>query len=259
MQNLINTRYFKNEISKLSLWDNIVFCDIDWTIYRNSLFLDLLELLIKDWYVSQNKITKYNKYKNAWKNREMSYDDFLMYGVIEIFENLIKSKKFEKSEMIKYSNYIIKNNWKLILTYTMNELKRLQKIWYKIIFISWSPLEIVKLFVKMYDFDLWFWTYLVSDKNGIYTGERDVLASTKNKIFLINYIKQLISPNNVISFWDTNWDYDMIISWDYWVAVNPSKELYSKIKNNENVLVVIERKDLILELKKEDRDYIIFY
>jgi len=71
MEKFLQSNYFLKEIGKINYNNKIVFCDIDGTIYRNSLFLDLLENLIEDGYISQYKVAQYNKYKKKWKNREI--------------------------------------------------------------------------------------------------------------------------------------------------------------------------------------------
>lgn len=257
MNDFIKTNQFNESINKINKNDKIVFCDIDWTIYRNSLFLDLLYVFIEDWIVPKEKIQKLEELKNAWKNRKNTYDDYVRYGVSEIYEKIIT--QIDRKYLIKASEKVVENNWSQILTYTLNKLKELQKEGYKIIFISWSPIELVDVFTKKYGFDIWFWTYSKYLENWMFNGEFDILASSKNKILLINYIKSLINPPHVIALWDTNWDYDMLINSDQWYAINPTNELYSKIQNENNINVIIERKDLILELDKNARNNINFY
>lgn len=256
MENFFVSESFQKEIKSINVWDKLVFCDIDWTIYRNSLFLDLVELLIADGIISKYKATLYKKYKKQWKNREIWYEKFLMFAVIDVFEKLIKSKKLHYSQIVEYTKLIIKNNGKHILTYTLNKLQELKDQWYKIIFISGSPMAMVKSFSKLYNFDVWLWTYLWVDNNWYFNGNRIVLASSESKLQVIDYILNKYRPEHTISFWDTNGDYWMLNITDLWVAINPVDELYKDILNHENISVIIERKDLILEMDAKARQYI---
>ena len=256
MEKFLQSNYFLKEIGKINYNNKIVFCDIDGTIYRNSLFLDLLENLIEDGYISQYKVAQYNKYKKKWKNREIWYEEFLMYAVIDIFEKLIKTKKLHSSTFMKYTKKILKDNWKHILTYTMDTLKNLQNKWYKVVFISGSPLLMVKEFAKMYNFDIWLGTLLDKDKEWYYNWNCTVLASSESKEEIIKTILNEINPTHTISLWDTKWDLWMLLITDIWVAINPAAELYNAVKEEESILVIIERKDLIIELDKKARQYI---
>lgn len=249
------TKIFFDAIKKINKNAKIAYCDIDWTIYRNSLFLDLVDRLIMDWYINNNQINKYNKYKTAWKNRQINYETFLMYAV-EIFETLIKKQKINVNVFKKYAKEIIKSNGKLVFTYTLNKLKELQKEWFTIIFISGSSIEMVQEFTKLYGFDIWLGSLTWVDSDWYLNWERVVIASSQAKLDIINNINYYIQPSYVISFGDTNWDYEMLLNSNYWYAINPTTELYAKIKNNHNISAIIERKDLIIEIPKDARNYI---
>jgi len=251
--NLKKSQTFKKAMLKLEKWDKVVYCDIDWTIYRDSLFLDVVDFLIKDWFISKTKSQKYQTLKKQWKNREINYEDFLMYTVLEIYEKVLH--KIPYNYLVNIAPKIIKNKGKRVFLYTLNKLRELQSQWYKIIFISGSPLVLVHAFAKKYWFDIWLWSY--SSKDNRWNLKREfVLASNTAKMEVIEYINNLIKPSHIISFGDTTWDFSMLANADIWYAVNPTAWLYSKIKDIENIIVVVERKDLVLEMNSNVRKYI---
>lgn len=250
METFINSFQFQREVANLNYWDKIIYCDIDWTIYRNSLFLDLIDILINDWYVSQNKIQTYNKLKKQWKIRKINYEDFLKYTIVEIFEKILTKLPYNYIKNV--SNTIINSQWWHVFIYTFNKLKELQAQWYKVIFISGSPMLIVQAFARKFNFDVALWTFLSKNWNWNLKIEY-VLANSINKSNIISYINNNINPSHIIAFGDTTWDFWMLEGANLWYAINPTEWLYEKIKLNENIIVIIERKDLILEINKTAR------
>ena len=256
MKKFLKNKMFIEQLKTLNKWDKIVYCDIDGTIYRDSLFLDIINYFINDGLVDNESIERYNYLKSEWKNRNIGYEEFLMYTITWIFEKVLNKINIDYIYNIWYS-IIEKNSWK-VFVYTLEQLKKYQNNWYKIIFISWSPLELVYLFSKEYEFDIALWSLLST--NNQWTLESDyVLASSQAKIEVVNYINNLYQPSDTIAFWDTSWDYDMLINSSLWYAINPTYELYNKIKDIDNILVIIERKDLILKINKESRKYISYF
>lgn len=251
--------FIQKNISSIKKWDKMVFCDIDWTIYRNSLFLDILTYLIKE-YENQNiknnekinkLILKYFENKNKWKTRKINYEEFLEIS-INLFLEFLNIINFDKLKNI--IEKISKNIKPLFFKFTNEKLLEYKKQWYKIIFISWSLDLIVKNFVDKFNFDIWIWSYLEewedNNKSIKYT---HIMATNENKIKAIKYIIKEKEPSDIISFGDTNWDYEMLTIANKWYAINPTNELYEKIREKNNIDVILERKDLILNLDYNSR------
>lgn len=246
----------KKEISKIKKWGSIVYCDIDWTIYRDSFFLDILYVLIDEYskYMDSEKIEIFAEKKHQWKKREISYKEYLMYWIFELFEPLIEKEIISYEYLLEKSKVILDAKGHYNIVFTMNYLKDMQKDWKQVVFISWSPMIIVKLFAELHGFDISFWTYLDINEKWFITKDRIILASSKAKMWLIEHINNLKEIDETIAIWDTDGDFEMLLSADMWIAVNPSNELYSKIKaqNSQKLHVIIERKDLILILGNEN-------
>jgi len=270
-----NYYFEKIDSSNIKHWDKIIFCDIDWTIFRDSLYIEIflwiIEILSKYQEVS-NILTKYHYSLNKWKNRQWWYDDFL-------WKTIILFKKSIKWLPVKFFNEIcekiIQEKSKRTYVYSLNMLKLYQEKWFKVILISWSPDNIVSWFAKKHNFDLWLWSYYftqaknlslnlwIKDRHTkstqVLTWDNILIATSQSKETIVNYIKKKYNPSYTISLWDTNGDYNMLNMTDIWYAINPSFELYERIKNNNKIQVIIERKDLILELNSEQRQSIIYY
>ena len=262
---IIDISHYKDILKKSNIrkWDNIVFCDIDWTIFRDSLYIEIFTELLKErewrWYDVSIYENAYYEYFNAWKDRAITYDEYLKV-VINCFTDV--SREFPLNIFDEICDKVLLEKSNRTYVYPIHMLYRLQESWYKIILISWSPENVVSDFAKKHWFDVWLWShYFTNEKNGEYvlTGDKIQLAFADSKDELVSYIMKEYTPENTIAFWDTNWDVKMLKKVNQWYAINPSCELYKKIKDEKTIDVIIERKDLVLVLKSDDRKYIDFF
>lgn len=247
--------YFKNQLEKS--WINfsedknkIVLCDFDGTLYRNSLFLDILYKIfdnISDNQENKNRFLKFLERKNEWKQRKIDYDEFLNEAII-IYEEVLKQISYDKfKEIVAEISDNFSNN---LYTFTYNKLNELKKNWYIIIFVSWSPLEIVEKVVEKLWFDCSIWT-VISQKEWIINWREEILmARDTDKEKFVKYLKNNVKHEILISFWDTGWDRIMLKNSDSWYAINPNYSLFKFIIENKlkHIKIIIERKNLILEL-----------
>lgn len=226
-------------------WDNIVLCDIDGTIFRDSLFLHIFTGLVE--LTGQYELLKiHDKYMNQWKDRIISYDEYLG-NVIPMFIDLIQWVKQNDFENICYKAVEVYNNRTYF--YTKNLLKDKISEGTKVFFVSGSPYEIVSYFAKINGFSWAIGSYYFSDEKNLKTGERIPLFSDSAKLAVLNYIKSKYKWVHIMWIGDTNGDFSLITQSDYWIAINPSRELAERLVENKNniknpVHIVIERKDL---------------
>jgi phosphoserine phosphatase len=134
-------------------------------------------------------------------------------------------------------------------------ITKYKESWYKVIVISWSMDEIVLKFVNYMNFDSWIGTVEFKWKEFL-TWKRIVLAKNSTKKLVIDYILKKIKPEHTIWLWDTIGDLWLLRSVNYWIAVNPSRELYHEIKDDSNIKVLIERKDLSFFAEKIDLNFL---
>ena len=125
---------------------------------------------------------------------------------------------------------------------------------YEVIFISGSPDYLVEAMGKKHHAFLAIGSkYIMKDEK--FTGEVIPMwdADSKN-----NMIDKLVEEYNIdldksFAYGDTNGDYNMLRRVGNPVAMNPSRELLSKIKENkelsEKATILIERKDVIYKTR----------
>ena len=137
-----------------------------------------------------------------------------------------------------------------VYKFTRNIIEKHKKNGHLIIFISGSPDYLVEAMGKKHHAFLAIGSKYIIE-NDKFTGEVIPMwdADSKN-----NMIDKLVEEYNIdlsesFAYGDTNGDYNMLRRVGNPVAMNPSRELLSKIKENkelaEKATILIERKDVI--------------
>ena len=141
-----------------------------------------------------------------------------------------------------------------VYKFTRDIIEKHKKNGHLIIFISGSPDYLVEAMGKKHHAFLAIGSkYIIEDEK--FTGEVVPMwdADSKNKT-----IDRLVEEYNIdldqsFAYGDTNGDYNMLRRVGNPVAMNPSRELLSKIKENkelaEKATILIERKDVIYKTK----------
>ena len=141
-----------------------------------------------------------------------------------------------------------------VYKFTRNIIEKHKKNGHLIIFISGSPDYLVEAMGKKHHAFLAIGSkYIIEGEK--FTGEVIPMwdADSKNKT-----IDKLVEEYNIdldksFAYGDTNGDYNMLRRVGNPVAMNPSRELLSKIKENkelaEKATILIERKDVIYKTK----------
>lgn len=223
--------------------------DIDGTIFRSSLTVELVNELIAA------KIFPYRAKKQmeeeylGWLNREGAYDDYLS-RLIEIFFENIKGKS--EIKVVRIAQKIINWQRKRTYRYTRDLVHHLRKKGLSLIAISGSPSFIVEEFAAAMGFDKSYGIeYEVS--NGLFTGKVVNKEPIKNKQKVLkNYIKQLnqrVDLANSYAVGDSMADVSLFEAVGQPIVFNPTKEL-AKYAADRKWTIVVERKDSIFELDK---------
>ena len=228
------------------------FFDIDGTLYRDSLMTEHFKKLIKyevvdeRYWINGVKDTYIN-----WDKRFEDYDNYL-FGVSEAYVQAITGRHK------KYSDFATEQVMKLkadrVYKFTRNIIEKHKKNGHLIIFISGSPDYLVEAMGKKHHAFLAIGSKYIIE-NDKFTGEVIPMwdADSKNKT-----IDKLVEEYNIdlsesFAYGDTNGDYNMLRRVGNPVAMNPSRELLSKIKENkelaEKATILIERKDVIYKTR----------
>ena len=222
--------------------------DIDGTIFRSSLLIELIDGLVEDRIIPLTAKKEVAKEFKAWLDRKGDYEDYIK-KVIAIHLKYIAGKSYV--EVSSSAEQTIKKLRHRVYRFTRDLISDLKKQGYHLITISGSPTYMVSKYAKIMGFGAYFGSeYEVKD--GYFTGKVLNLETFYKKAYVLkNYLavkKLKVDFKHSIAVGDTESDIPMLEVVGRPIAFNPNLELakYAKKKKWE---VVVERKNVIYTLK----------
>ncbi|MCT4543024.1 MAG: HAD-IB family hydrolase [Vallitalea sp.] len=232
------------------------FFDIDGTLYREGLITEIFKKLIKSEIIEQTRW--YNEVREKyiqWDKRIGNYDDYLL-KMAEIYIDAIKG--LHKTQIEFIAGKVIQQKGDRVYTYTRNKIKWHIQQGHKVITVSGSPHELVSAMSIKHGFHDFIGSEYLTDHNDLYTGEVIPMWDSINKKKAIHRLveKYNIDLAKSFAYGDTAGDFSMLKSVAYPVAINPTKELVTKLKEDDETSskakIIVERKDMIYELSPND-------
>lgn len=217
--------------------------DIDGTIFRSSLLIELTDALIQEG-IFPSVVTKI--YKNAyrgWLERKDSYDKYIQ-AVILAFESHIKGTSHSKFKKIAKQVAAFHKN--RVYRFTRDLVKRLKKSGFFLLAISHSPLEIVQEFCAHLGFNKVYGRVIEVDKRGRMTGKllHPELILNKDRILARAVEKHNLTLRGSVGVGDTGSDISFLSMVTRPICFNPNQKLYEHAKKKQWTIAV-ERKDVI--------------
>ena len=126
------------------------FFDIDGTLFRSSLFIELTETCISEGIFPKDVRIGYEKEFEAWLNREGSYEAYIA-AMVRVFEENIRGVYY--GDFADIGRMVVARHGKQIYTYTRDLIQDLRSKDYFIVAISQSPKTILDEFCAAHGFD----------------------------------------------------------------------------------------------------------
>jgi len=224
----------------------VAFFDIDGTIFRSSLLIELInELVARNIFPKKAGNEIIGKHI-AWLDRVGRYDEYL-YQVVLVHLKYIKGCRAEDVKRIV--EVIIKEQGDRVYRYTRDLIKRLKSDGYYMVVISGSPIYMVKEFADRMGFDEAF-GQILDTKRGVFTGEivnknfRDKESIIKEFCASVKFGVDLAAS---LAVGDTDNDIPMLNMVGKPIAFNPNRILaeYAKKAGWD---IIVERKDSIYKI-----------
>ena len=224
----------------------VAFFDIDGTVFRSSLLIELVEKLIEENVFPPEASFEYEEAYRDWVNREGSYDAYIT-AVIETFLRHIKGVPY--GHVLDYGRDMVRWHGKRVYRYTRDLIQKLKQDDYFIVAISQSPKAILDEFCQNYGFDKVYGRIYEIGPTDRFTGvvTDETIISDKANIIKRVFEKEDVSPQDSIAVGDTEGDISMLSSVTKPICFNPNQALYDFAKTAK-WKVVVERKDVIYEL-----------
>lgn len=219
--------------------------DIDGTIFRSSLVIELLQELIREKLFKSQVETLFRKEYENWLNREGTYEAYIG-AVVGAFQENLKGIAYNDVRRVAYKVVIKHKN--RTYRYTRDLVKKLKSKNYYILAISHSPKLAVEGFCKTLGFNKVYALMYEVDKNGKFTSNilYPDLIFRKDKILKRALGDEGLTLKNSVGVGDTDSDIAFLKIVDHPICFNPNKKLYTYAKKKK-WKVVVERKDVIYD------------
>lgn len=224
----------------------VAFFDIDGTVFRSSLFIELIEKLIVEGVFPLAARDEYHTQYNAWLNREGTYETYIG-AMIDTFYNHIKGVHY--GVMADLGRQVVASHRKRVYRHTRDFIAELKKDNYFVVAISQSPKAILDEFCHAYGFDKVYGRIYDIGPTDCFTGEVIDEHIIQNKANIIKRIfeNEDVTPEGSVAVGDTEGDIPMLESVARPICFNPNKALYDHALRMD-WKVIVERKDVIYHL-----------
>jgi len=221
--------------------------DIDGTIFRSSLVIELVNIMIGRGIFSENIRRSYLKEWQAWLNRKGDYENYIN-ALIKVFVRNIRGR--DKGILQDPVRELVKVYKNRVYRHTRDLVESCKRKGFFLLAISHSPKYVAETFGKALGFDKIYGTLLELDAAGRFTG--GVLAAeliaNKAKILERAVEKENLTLRGSVGVGDTETDIGFLKMVDHPICFNPNKKLLRAAKRN-GWPVIVERKDVVLKIK----------
>lgn len=220
--------------------------DIDGTIFRSSLLLELVERLIQKGHFPESTRAAYEREEREWLDRKGDYEAYIN-RVVAVFAEQLKGVSYD--EMNYISGEIIEEKKNRVYRYTRDLIKELKGEGYYLLAISHSPKLVVDGFAYEMGFDKAYGTIYEVGPNECFTGavEDKDLIGNKAAVLQRAMRKEGLTLEGSVAVGDTGSDIPMLEMVERPIAFNPNAKLHkhAKVRQWE---IVVERKDVIYNI-----------
>lgn len=220
--------------------------DIDGTLFRSSLFIELVERLVDRKLLPETVRAAYGDAYEKWLDRRGDYDTYIEQ-MIAAFRANLKGVSYE--EVAYLAGEIVEEKKNRLYRYTRDLVRDLKAKGYFLLAISHSPRFIVEGFGHELGFDKVYGFFYETGPSGNFTGNVEDLDLIRNKAAVLERAvrKAGLTLEGSIGVGDTESDIPMLELVEIPIAFNPNKKLFEHAKAR-GWRTVVERKDVIYEL-----------
>ena len=221
--------------------------DVDGTIFRSSLLIQLVERLIVQGAFPEETRKVYEKQRQRWLDREGDYEEYIM-AVVEAFRKHLKGVHY--GELADAAERVVDEQWKQTYRYTRDLLKELKAKGYFLLAVSHSPKTVLDKFCPRLGFNKAYGIVYEIGPQDRFTGNivDEHLIFNKSNIVKRALEKEGLTLVRSVGVGDTESDIPFLEMVAKPVCFNPNQKLYraaKRLKWN----IVVERKDMIYDIK----------
>lgn len=220
--------------------------DIDGTVFRSSLLIELVDRLILRDVFPETARTVYERAQEEWLDRKGDYEAYVKKVVMAFLKHI---KGLPYGEVADIAGEIIEEMHNRTYRYTRDLIQELKGKGYFMLAVSHSPKFIVDGFAYELGFHKSYGTFFATGASGRFTGEIEDEHIIMNKATTLNRAieKENLTLIGSVGVGDTESDISMLSLVAEPIAFNPNRVLYRHAQQN-NWKTVVERKDVIYEI-----------
>lgn len=221
--------------------------DIDGTIFRSSLLIELTEALIDEGVFPARLKKEYEREYENWLNRKDSYDRYIA-KLIGVFDESIRGVR--QDVFMRVAKRVAAFHAGRVYRYTRDLIRDLRARGYYLLAISHSPKYVVDAFATRMGFHKAYGRMLEIDARGRFTGvtmHEDTIMD-KARTLLRAVQKEHLTLAHSVGVGDSESDIPFLELVAHPIAFNPNTILFRHAKRKK-WRIVVERKDVIYELQ----------
>ncbi|MEZ4104400.1 MAG: HAD-IB family hydrolase [Candidatus Paceibacterota bacterium] len=225
----------------------VAFFDIDGTVFRSSLLIELVQALIREKIFPQEAVDEFRNEYEDWWNREGEYEDYVD-TVVKTFVRYIKGVHY--GELADIGRLVVAKQHRRVYRYTRDLIGNLKDEGYYLVAISHSPKTILDDFCADYGFDKVYGRLYDIGPQDRFTGVVTNGHLLNNKANIVKRVfdqNPNLSKKESLAVGDTESDIPILEMVTYPICFNPNETLY-KHANRMKWEVVVESKDVIYHL-----------
>ena len=220
--------------------------DIDGTLFRSSLLIELVEGLIDEGLFPKHSRKFFEEEYHLWLDRRGTYKDYIDKVVLAYIENI---PGLYLGDVMEVADSVFLFHKNRVYRFTRDLIEKVKDTHF-LMAISHSPYHIVEHFARKWGFQKVYAFYYELDERKRLTGvvEHEDLMRQKDKILERAIEKENLTLAGSIGVGDSESDAAFLKMVESPIAFNPSSELY-RIAKRKGWKIVVERKDVIYTIK----------
>lgn len=222
---------------------HVAFFDIDGTVFRSSLFVEIVAGCLRKGIFTEAMRTQYEPAHTAWRNREGSYEAYIN-AMVKAFREHIKGVYY--GDFADVAREVIHEQGKHTYRYTRDLIRDLRSKDYFLVAISQSPKTILDEFCSTLGFHKVYGRIYELGPRDCFTGVVTDESFIANKALVVERVfeKEGCSKDGSIGVGDTEGDIPLLEVVETPICFNPNMSLYTYAKE-KRWPIVVERKDVV--------------
>ena len=226
--------------------EKVAVFDIDGTVFRSSLLIELMEALVLEKIVPKRAGASWGVEYQAWLERRGTYRAYIDKVILASYRHLRGVSQFKVWEIAKK---VIAFHKSRVYRFSRDLVRELKPTHY-LLAISGSPYDVVQPFCREFGFDKVYGTIYEVDGRSRFTGRilYEEFVRDKRKTLERALIKEELTLAGSVGVGDTETDIPFLKMVERPIAFNPNEKLYRYAKRR-GWEIVVERKDVVYTIK----------